>query len=736
MKTRKNKGSISIVILIMMLLLISIGLVFYDLTRLSTSREHIDRSLVNAMDSALVEYDENLYSKYNVMALSKDINASDIIKQRIDIILNRKNVKKDSSSYHLIGVVSVQGGKLSKEKAIKRAILRSHQKKFVVNKVSEWIDKLEILEMIPEYAKSMKLYAKSIKVVAKLKNTYDDLREKSEKIAKKYTVVKGINIKDCVNTIIDIKEEIDELKKEKKELQDEKSDLLSSTNNKKEILDELSSINSDIRAIKDEISDLKSLLEEFEDKIEEVKELGQKIETYSKKLSNFCSDIQDKASDLRKDINEIDFSKNEKMQTIMNKISEVLLKVEKASEKISTISKTVEKVSSEVNKQIRKIEKHLKNAEKMYEEVAIAFDNIDEISSDNLIAIFGDKNIMPSSSMDIIIDFIWESIAGDYLPAFDNLSDLELEGIENLPSSMNCQTDSLESKQNKPNSKYDIVDDSLATYENSADKHTNSEIGKKTNEFFQKLIIADYVVSTFSNINQSKIKEGSKDFKAEVEYILSGNKSSKENVLITQSKIYSLRMVFNGISILMHKQLEINELATSLSSVTGFLGYPLAYGLVCLGWGAIESAQDIKTLNAGGSVPILKMKTELKTDITNIVKNASMETFKDSIKKSAKEMLKSSKKDEVIDLANKNPLSMDYEDHLMLFLVLEDETETLLRISDLICLKENVNTNNYYTALHSKIMVEIPVIFKNAKNKFTQDGKSSYIYESEKVRGY
>ncbi len=735
MKEKKNKGSISIVVLIMMILLITIGLVFYDFTRLSTSREHIDRSLVNAMDSALVEYDENIYTKYNLMAFSKDKNADAIVKQRLDIILNRKNTKKDLSSYNLIAAVNLTGGKLSKEKAIKRAILRSHQKKFVANKVSEWLDKLELLEMIPEYSKSMKLYAKSIKVIAKLKDKYDDLREKSEAILEKYSVVKGINIKNCVNQIIDIKQKIEELREKEAYWQEKKYNLISSANNS-EFVNQLQPINEELNYIRKKISGLKSKLKGFKEDIASVKELAKKLTSYSNKLSNFCTDIQHKSSDLREDINEIDFNKNEKLQNVMEKISKILLKVEKASDKLAKISKKVAEYSTTFNEQVAKIDKHLNNSEKIYKQITIDLGNIDDINSDNLISLFGDKNLLQSASIDIILDFIWESIAGDYLPAFDNLSDLELDSVANLPSSsLALTTDNLEGKLNKPSSEYAMADSALETYENKADANTNSEIGEKTNQFFQKLIIADYAVTTFSNVNKSRAKEGSNDYQAEVEYILSGNSSAKKNVLITQGKIYSLRMVFNGIAILMYKQVEINELATSLSSVTGFLGYPIAYGLVSLGWSAIESAQDIKTLNSGGSVPILKVKTELKTDLANIAKNASMASFKESIKQSAKDILKSETSEE-IDLESENPLSMDYQDHLVLFLILEDETETLVRISDLICLKENINTNNFYTALHSIIKVEIPVIFRMAKNKLTEDSTSSYIYQTEKVRGY
>ena len=67
---------------------------------------------------------------------------------------------------------------------------------------------------------------------------------------------------------------------------------------------------------------------------------------------------------------------------------------------------------------------------------------------------------------------------------------------------------------------------------------------------------------------------------------------------------------------------------------------------------------------------------------------------------------------------------------------LENEEETLLRISDLICLKENVNTEHYSCAIHTEMTVDIPVIFSRAKKTIDPNSKGSYSYNVEKVRGY
>ncbi len=761
MKRKKDKGSISIVFALMIVTLFTLGLVFYDFSRLSQSREDIDRTVINAMDSALVEYDETLFNKYHLMALSDEKNAASIVEQRINISLNRKNAQKDSSSYHLLSVKSISGGKLSEEKAIKRAILRSHQKKFIANKLSDWLDKLEILEMIPEYAKSMKVYSKSIKFIAKLKNDYDDLRKKSENIAEKYQKIKGIDIKECVNTIIDLREQKNNLKERIRNLEERRAELYANITTSSEALAAAMAaraINSQISQLRRNIDEIEISLKKLVKTINTLRELVYNVKEYARKITIFTSDLSEKAADLRKDINEIDVNKNDKMQYIMDKVSEILLKIEKASTQTSSLAKSFESTAKELSEKIDIINTHLKNADHLSNSISIKITRIKDISAESMINTFGDMTMEGSGSISLILDFIWESIAGDYLPDFENLGELSEMDIANIPSKKySFEIEERKNKNSKPSSDRQIADSSMGLYEEQSEANTDYVIAEKSNELFQKLIIADYAVETFNNVNSEK-KDSNSPLKAEVEYLLSGNLSEKTNVLITQGKIYSLRMILNGISILIYKQVEINEMATSLSSFTGFLGYPLAYGLVSLGWSAIESAQDIKALNAGEKLPILKMKTEIKTDLANIVENASMETFKKSIREKAKKSLESSwknkgdKKDldttkgkkkkntkddtDEASLGFENPLSMDYEDYLMLFLLLEDESETLVRISDLICIKEKVDTSTYSTVLHSKVKINIPLIFVGAMKTVDEDSKSSYLYEVEKIRGY
>lgn len=737
MNQKKRRASISIGIVLLLVSLFTLALIFYDFTRLSSSREEIDRNLISAMDSALVEYDQTLYQKYQIMALSDEVDANSLIKDRLSLSLNRNAGKEKPFDYRIEQLNTVQGAKLSEAQAIKRAILRTHQKKFVANKVMDWTDRLELLQDVPTYSKSMKLYSKSLKLLAKLKDGFDRLRSESEALAKKYEAIKELSIQECVNSIIETKQDIEALQEQ---IQDLRKGGPSS---------EQTGAEEEIKSIREEIKEKKEHLKAFREKLNQVKTLSTKLTEYSINLQLFGKKLSDQSNALKGEIERFTSKNPNKTEEVMNKVKGVLASLDEAGKTISSAADRIKRVAENCEKIVGKIDEFLNRNERMEEELSLQIGEIKDLDAPSLLELFGDKNKEASLNADAVLEFIWDSIAGDYLPDYSNLGEIALDKNQSLPSQRNSVAKKERKETEKrPLSQKKMAETSFDLFEEQSGEHVHSDFSHTGQRFIQKLIIADYAVETFQNINR---KKGDSNIQAEVEYLLSGNKSEKMNVLITQGKIFSLRMLFNGISIMVYKQAEINELATSLSASTGFLGYPIVYGLISLGWSAIESAQDIKALNQGKSVPILKAKTEIKTDITNIVKNFEYNRFKEEVKQIAASKLQEASKQggskeekartgglnrDESEASEKKLLSMNYEDYLVLFLFLEKEEETLLRISDLICLKENINTDEYSCAIHTEMTVRIPVIFSGAKNAIHPGSKGSYRYRVEKVRGY
>lgn len=173
-----------------------------------------------------------------------------------------------------------------------------------------------------------------------------------------------------------------------------------------------------------------------------------------------------------------------------------------------------------------------------------------------------------------------------------------------------------------------------------------SKVGDLLQDGRDKMYITEYATEMFSYYTIDKMKasdqktlsgyplckENNKMYQAEVEYILWGNPSGKEDVKYTMATIFGIRFLLNSLYAFTGDP-EIRQislaLATSIAGWTGF-GVPLVQSVIILAFALAETAHDMGELKEGKSVPIYKSTSNWcikpsgysKQEIIDVVTNA------------------------------------------------------------------------------------------------------------------
>jgi len=131
---------------------------------------------------------------------------------------------------------------------------------------------------------------------------------------------------------------------------------------------------------------------------------------------------------------------------------------------------------------------------------------------------------------------------------------------------------------------------------------------------------------------------------ADVEYILGGFESEKENINAVKAQITLVRFVLNVIAIYTdpYKFNTALEIATVVAGWTGGVGVPIVHTLIMMAWAMAESLFDVYLLLKGESIPIFKTRNTWITDIdgfSKIITNEIIDTAKDKAKEISKKVI-------------------------------------------------------------------------------------------------
>lgn len=213
-----------------------------------------------------------------------------------------------------------------------------------------------------------------------------------------------------------------------------------------------------------------------------------------------------------------------------------------------------------------------------------------------------------------------------------------------------------------------------------------------------------YIEEKFS----SYIKDvGRKGLRYEIEYILNGGKTDKDNLRKTVEKLLMIRESANCIYIFDDEAITeqakvVSEIICALIEMPE-LEEPFTYSIL-FAWAFAESCVDVRTLLDGGRVPIVKSK-----------ENWNLKTIADAI------AFKSHLKD-----GQKNSTGIDYRIYMQLLLLMENDKDKIYRSLDMI---EN---DLHYITGNENLKMDDCIEFLEVEAKVS----SAYGREYEIVRSY
>lgn len=219
----------------------------------------------------------------------------------------------------------------------------------------------------------------------------------------------------------------------------------------------------------------------------------------------------------------------------------------------------------------------------------------------------------------------------------------------------------------------------------------------------KKIIYTEYIMDNFSSFTD---KNNEEIMNYQVEYILYGNKTDKNNLKSTVTEIAGIRSGINMIYLFTDSEKK-QAAYTMAAGLVGFSGIEALVRLtqfaIMYVWSYAEGIADVKTLLSGGKVPITKNKTTWQTSIDNLF---------------AKEI-------------NKNPNSqkgMGYEDYLRFLLFAADDGEKAARTMDNVEMYMVNRGDNDFRLYNYMYGLEISTSYsiEGINKKYTQ--KSVYTY--------
>ena len=137
-------------------------------------------------------------------------------------------------------------------------------------------------------------------------------------------------------------------------------------------------------------------------------------------------------------------------------------------------------------------------------------------------------------------------------------------------------------------------------------------------EFYEKVLLGEYVLSYFGNINSPS----GQGLAYEQEYILFGFSSDKVNLSLTIKQLFYFRAGMDLITIMVNKPLS-SQAKGMAQMLVGWTGIPGLAGVVEIGlelaWAFGEAILDLRTITAGRSVPFYKKAAQFDSTLATIL---------------------------------------------------------------------------------------------------------------------
>lgn len=193
---------------------------------------------------------------------------------------------------------------------------------------------------------------------------------------------------------------------------------------------------------------------------------------------------------------------------------------------------------------------------------------------------------------------------------------------------------------------------------------------KNTDKAKEKLLFNEYIMQNFTQASKENISEYSdsdeknRSLDYEIEYIISGKSSDKENLESVVTKIFFIRMALNYVY-LMGDSVKKSEAMALAATISTLLLIPEAAEavkqLILLAWAAGEGVIDIRSLLSGNKVPLVKTSDNWQLTLASLF---TLGIGDDGISGADAEE------------------GITYKEYLRAFLFLQPEEETTMRTID------------------------------------------------------
>lgn len=219
------------------------------------------------------------------------------------------------------------------------------------------------------------------------------------------------------------------------------------------------------------------------------------------------------------------------------------------------------------------------------------------------------------------------------------------------------------------------------------------------------IIFGQYLLNKLGNYTQP----ASSGLKYQVEYILGGKNSDRENLKSVATKLLLIRQGVNMAYLISDGGKRIQIEALSLAIASGFLIPPAAAvieGALMFCWAFAESILDVRELFAGGHVPLVKTAADWKLSLNNL---------SDILKN-----LDSERKD--------SGDGMSYEDYLQVMLMAKGKQQKVTRGMDMIeCAIRDKGNRPQFCMDHCIVAIEASAdVRANKKKTFTVTRQYAY----------
>lgn len=262
--------------------------------------------------------------------------------------------------------------------------------------------------------------------------------------------------------------------------------------------------------------------------------------------------------------------------------------------------------------------------------------------------------------------------------AEDEDSDIDFGEIRRVHSELRRKREQYEQKDDDPDPgttdhvlrNREIIDD-LPSVENEVEKHSifstvgnlvSLVVGKSGYPFTDSILATQYAFDHFRH-HQTGVDEYDRSFfDNEIEYIIFGNYSDSENYKSAYKSIRAVRFASN-MSFITTDSGMVSRTKAMAEALTPGPWSKLTQLIISCAWAAYETHNDMRNIEEGYSVPIVKDRKTWMTDLDTLVNDA--DTGQDFI------------------ICEKNGF-MTYPRYLAVIMAMEDTENRLYRMMDLI----------------------------------------------------